>query len=197
MTYRHSVLQTVGDLFVNLGNSNLPQVKQAVFYGIGVLARVDPVNSNAFCQKCVPLLINNIRNDPTRKITFHGATDNAVASLVKIMKYCNVSSNEILQAIFEGLPLMHDDEEFPEVYSFIFHHLNQQFASLPVEKQVNILIQPILQDLTEELAPSFKNEYAHVFHTCLQNPAFKASLEQIMKSVSEKSQRDVETFFAK
>ena len=195
MTYKQSVIGLVGEQFAQKLQIDNAQIKQAVSYGIGVYAQVEPMNSRAYCQQCVPLLINNIEMDQQRMLSYHGATDNAIAALVKIMKHCQIKTPEMVRAIFKGLPLYADEEELVTVYGYIFTNMQQEFMASPMEKQVVIMVEPILRGLTKQLAPSFKAQYAQVFHVCMQNAGFKQGLELMMGGVSANSQREVEEFF--
>eukprot|EP00835_Amoeboradix_gromovi_P000337 NODE_11_length_46995_cov_0.451872.p20 type:complete len:198 gc:universal NODE_11_length_46995_cov_0.451872:20987-21580(+) len=196
MTYKLSVILNVGETFASMLTTPTESIKQAVSYGIGVLAQVDPMNSRQYCEQCIPLLINNINMDSDRNVTSYGATDNAIAALIKIMKYAHIQTPEMVNAVFKGLPLLADEEEFQQVYDYIFTSCIQHFNACPYNKQVAILIEPIFKGLTKQQFPSqFKQLYSQVFSMCLQNNEFKMNLEQLLSTVSANSQRQVHDFF--
>lgn len=100
---------------------NVAEVRQACFYGIGVLAMHGGLDYAATCAEVVGKLVDIIGCPNGRSDDNITATENAVAALTKILKYNNslINVDEILPHWLQSLPVFEDEDEIPHVYGYL------------------------------------------------------------------------------
>lgn len=99
-----------------------PEVRQAAFYGCGVLAMFGGEQYAQTCAMLVPILVEQIMTQNAREPENLTVTENAISAVAKILKY-NSSAiqnvDEVTAMWFQNLPVTEDDEEAPHVYGYL------------------------------------------------------------------------------
>ncbi|KAJ1930154.1 importin subunit beta-3 [Tieghemiomyces parasiticus] len=103
-------------------------VAQASVYGIGVAAQYGGPQYAEACAHAAPILAGLLGSPQARLAEREYVTDNAVASLGKILRYnaSGVDASALLSAWYAGLPIVHDEEECPAVYEYLLELLDQR-----------------------------------------------------------------------
>jgi len=99
----------------------IPEVRQAAAYGIGVCGKCGGIEYAATCAETLPKLIQMITAPRSREEENVGATENAIAAIAKIIEF-NSSHFDVNQAIstwITFLPILVDVDEAAYVYDFL------------------------------------------------------------------------------
>ncbi|KAJ5085436.1 Importin subunit beta-3 [Penicillium argentinense] len=103
--------------------------RQAAAYGVGVAAQKGGPNWADFVAASIPSLFQVIQHPQSRTEEHVFATENASASIAKILHY-NASkvqgAQDIVTSWIETLPIIFDEEAAPYAYSFIAQLIDQQ-----------------------------------------------------------------------
>lgn len=103
-----------------LGDAD-PDTRQAAVYGIGMCSEYAPGLYEAFCLESLPLLLKLIDHADAKAPSIVTVTDNAMAAVARICQafpQC-VDLAAILPHWIAGLPVTHDEEEAPGVYTWL------------------------------------------------------------------------------
>ncbi|KAL7751650.1 importin subunit beta-3 [Sorochytrium milnesiophthora] len=98
-----------------------PELRQSAAYGVGICARFGGPDFADACAAAIPNLFRAVQGPDARSEDNVMATENAIAAIGKICRYnaTKLDVNQVLPAWVALLPVVHDDEEAPEVYSFL------------------------------------------------------------------------------
>lgn len=106
----------------------IPANRQAACYGIGVAAQNGGPAYADFCAAALPRLFNACQHPNARLDDHVFATENACASIAKILKF-NASKVPNAQSVVEHwigtLPVVNDDEAAPYAYNFLADLIEQ------------------------------------------------------------------------
>ncbi len=99
----------------------MPEVRQASSYGIGVMAMNGGAQYAQACATAIPLLIQVINDRESRSVENIQATENAISAVTKILKYNSsaINLNQILPTWFSWFPVYDDTEETPHIYGYL------------------------------------------------------------------------------
>uniref|UniRef100_A0A2K6F815 Importin 5 n=1 Tax=Propithecus coquereli TaxID=379532 RepID=A0A2K6F815_PROCO len=100
---------------------NIPEVRQAAAYGLGVMAQYGGDNYRPFCTEALPLLVRVIQSADSKTKENVNATENCISAVGKIMKFkpdC-VNVEEVLPHWLSWLPLHEDKEEAVQTFSYL------------------------------------------------------------------------------
>ncbi|KAI9666712.1 MAG: hypothetical protein M1821_004648 [Bathelium mastoideum] len=108
---------------------DVPANRQAATYGVGVVAQRGGEAWSEFVAAAVPELFHVVQRPGARKDDDVFATENACASIAKILhfnaaKVANVQ--QVVEAWVETLPVVNDEEAAPYAYSFLATLIEQQ-----------------------------------------------------------------------
>ena len=90
--YQHHFLKQLMEFLTD----STPGVRQAAAYGVGALAVKFPGPDSpylAFCQSCIPRLVNVIQGSTSREEDNVTATENCISAITKIFKYIILAEN--------------------------------------------------------------------------------------------------------
>ncbi|KAF2433836.1 ARM repeat-containing protein [Tothia fuscella] len=96
--------------------------RQAAVYGVGVAARFGGEAWAEFCAASLPVLFEATRRSNAREDDDVYATENACATIAKILHYSNSkvgNVGEVVTAWIDTLPVENDEEAAPYAYSFL------------------------------------------------------------------------------
>lgn len=102
--------------------------RQAAAYGVGVAAHKGGQNWAEFVSASLPMLFAVTQRPNAREDDDVYATENACASIAKILHYCNSkvqNPQEVVQAWVETLPVVNDEEAAPYAYAFLAQLIEQ------------------------------------------------------------------------
>ncbi|KAF2234745.1 putative importin beta-3 subunit [Viridothelium virens] len=107
---------------------DVPANRQAATYGVGVVAQKGGEAWSEFVAAAVPELFQVVQRAGARKDDDVFATENACASIAKILHY-NASKvgdvGQVVEAWVETLPVVNDEEAAPYAYSFLATLIDQ------------------------------------------------------------------------
>ena len=105
-----------------------PANRQAACYGVGVAAQSGGSNWASFSAESLPLLFQVTQLPQAREDDHVFATENACASIVKILQ-SNASkvpnAQDVASHWLATLPVVNDDEAAPYAYMFLAHMIDQ------------------------------------------------------------------------
>ncbi|KAL2911866.1 importin subunit beta-3 [Polyrhizophydium stewartii] len=142
-----------------------PNVRQTAAYGIGSAAKLGGETYRAVTISALPSLAAVIRDPNARKEENTLATENAVAAVGKICKAHGASGafdiNQVLPAWFDALPIVEDQEEFDDAYTFLLDLIEAGHPALPLSNPA--ILAKLVDILTQVLAvPGLKDKDALV-----------------------------------
>ena len=101
---------------------NAPANRQAACYGVGVAAHKGGDAWAEFASGSLPMLFEVTQRPNARSDDDAFATENACASIAKILHYNNTkvqNVQDVVTAWIETLPVVNDEEAAPYAYSFL------------------------------------------------------------------------------
>ncbi|KAI9685217.1 MAG: hypothetical protein M1820_010831 [Bogoriella megaspora] len=108
---------------------DVPANRQAATYGVGVVAQKGGEAWSDFVALSLPELFHVVQRPNARKDDDVFATENASASIAKILHY-NSSKvgnvQQVVEAWVDTLPVVNDEEAAPYAYSFLAQLIDQQ-----------------------------------------------------------------------
>lgn len=173
--------------------------RQAAAYGVGVAAQKGGAAWSDFCAAAIPTLFQVTQIPGAREEEHVFATENASASIAKILHYNNSkvqNPQEIVSGWIQTLPVTNDEEAAPFAYSFLAELIDQ---SNPVTTEPNsaaTLFKFIVQALeAETLQGNTATKVAQSAKALVQRTGIDA--EGIIRSLnlSEESMRSIQSYF--
>ena len=107
---------------------DVPANRQAATYGVGVVAQRGGDAWSAFVAAAVPELFQVTQRPNARKDDDVFATENACASIAKILHFNSskvTNAGQVVEAWVETLPVVNDEEAAPYAYSFLASLIEQ------------------------------------------------------------------------
>ena len=107
---------------------DIPANRQAACYGAGVAAHKGGEPWSEFANASLPLLFQAARRADAREEDHAFATENACASIAKILQFNNSkipNVQEVVQGWIETLPVVNDEEAAPYAYAFLAQLIDQ------------------------------------------------------------------------
>ncbi|KAI9797958.1 MAG: hypothetical protein M1833_005014 [Piccolia ochrophora] len=108
---------------------DVPANRQAAVYGVGIAAHKGGAPWSEFVAASIPTLIQVTQRPQARDEDHVFATENACASIAKILHY-NPSKvgnvQDVIGAWINTLPVVNDEEAAPYAYSFLVQLIDQQ-----------------------------------------------------------------------
>ncbi|KAI7364514.1 ARM repeat-containing protein [Hortaea werneckii] len=108
---------------------NAPANRQAACYGVGVAAHKGGEAWAEFASGSLPMLFEVTQRPNARSDDDAFATENACASIAKILHYNNTkvqNVQDVVTAWIETLPVVNDEEAAPYAYSFLAELIERQ-----------------------------------------------------------------------
>lgn len=102
--------------------------RQAASYGVGTAAQKGGPAWSDFVAQCIPMLFQVTQRPGAREEDHVFATENACASIAKILHYNNSkvqNPQEVANNWIDTLPIVNDEEAAPYAYSFLAQMIEQ------------------------------------------------------------------------
>ncbi|KAI7872213.1 armadillo-type protein [Spinellus fusiger] len=144
------------------------EVRQASAYGVGVWAQYGGPQYADVCAGALEPLFAMIKGPTAREEGDVYATENAISAIAKICKFNGSKTNvdQALSAWFVTLPILHDDQEAPFVYTYLLDLLESHHHSIlgtnnsNIVSLVKIFAEVLSSDiLSQELAVRMVNSF--------------------------------------
>ncbi|CAG8663708.1 8238_t:CDS:10, partial [Funneliformis caledonium] len=115
-------------------------VRQAAAYGIGVCAQFGGENYADAVAAALTPLFQVINSEGSRKDENVYATENAISAISKILKYnhSKFDVNAVIPAWFASLPILYDEEEAAQTYTYLLDLLESQHPAILGNNNENI-----------------------------------------------------------
>ncbi|KAF2144507.1 uncharacterized protein K452DRAFT_223047 [Aplosporella prunicola CBS 121167] len=120
--------QHIIEPLVNGMRDNVAANRQAAVYGVGVAAQKGGEAWSDFVNACLPALFEVIQRPNAREDDDVFATENACASIAKILHFNNTkvaNVQEVVDAWVNTLPITNDEEAAPFAYAFLAQLIDQ------------------------------------------------------------------------
>ena len=107
---------------------NVPANRQAAAYGVGVAAHKGGAQWSDFAAASIPSLFQVTQHAQAREDDHVFATENACASIAKVLHYNATkvpSVQDVIAAWLDTLPIVNDEEAAPFAYSFLARLVEQ------------------------------------------------------------------------
>ncbi|KAI9024505.1 hypothetical protein CLU79DRAFT_834266 [Phycomyces nitens] len=128
------------------------EVRQAAAYGVGIWGQFGGPQYADACVAALEPLFAMINSPNAREEGEVYATENAISAVAKICKFngAKTNVNQVLSAWFATLPILHDDQEAPFVYTYLLDLLEAHHPSILGPNNDNIV--GLVKIFTEVLA---------------------------------------------
>ena len=181
--------------------SSINDLRHAANYTIGACATVLGASMQSVIPQCIKLLTQSIKQSNSRNAENEPATDNAISTLCKIIKYCSVDDScklQLFTIILYALPCREngDTEESMNVHEMLFYFIEYNYNQLITNDQqlqqlVNIILQ--LCHTPELLLPITKSKLTQFVqqHTQIQqlvntmDKSKQDTLQQLIQSSTQ------------
>ncbi|PGH27552.1 hypothetical protein AJ80_00793 [Polytolypa hystricis UAMH7299] len=124
-TYKDHILQPLVNGMMDENAAN----RQAAAYGVGIAAQKGGLAWSDFVAASIPTLFQIIQHAQARAEEHVFATENASASIAKILHYNSskvANPQEVVENWINTLPIVNDEEAAPYAYSFLAQLIDQQ-----------------------------------------------------------------------
>jgi len=103
------------------------EIRQAALYGIGQLAQQNGATFSDYFQSIIPNIVQIISHPDARSDDCIMATENGIAAIGRILKFCPqlVNHNDLLKCWTNWLPIWEDDTEVPFVMEYLLQLIEQ------------------------------------------------------------------------
>lgn len=102
-------------------------IRRAAFYGIGQMAKINGPTFQEFFQSIIPSIVQSINHPNARNDEYITATENGIAAICRILKYCPQIANhsDLLKCWVDWLPIWEDEDEVPVVMEYLLELIEQ------------------------------------------------------------------------
>ncbi|KAK3832761.1 MAG: importin subunit beta-3 [Linnemannia gamsii] len=134
-----------------------PEVRQAACYGLGLCGQFGGAPYAELCSAALSPLFQVIHEPGSRTTENIFVTENAISAVTKICKFNNshFDINTVLPSWVQTLPILHDEEEAPQTYSYMLDLLESQHPAVLGLNNVNMphLVTVMVEALVAGLVP--------------------------------------------
>eukprot|EP00842_Homolaphlyctis_polyrhiza_P004970 jgi/Hompol1/5474/HPOL_001964-RA len=140
-----------------------PNVRQTAAYGIGVAAKLGEASYMNICISSLENLVQVVQSPSARTEENTLATENAISAIGKICRAAgqmnaSLDLNAILPIWFEALPIIEDQEEFEDTYTFLLDLVEMDHPAVSCTNNTPRLAK-LVDIFTQVLAiPGFKGQ---------------------------------------
>ncbi|KAF4308679.1 importin subunit beta-3 [Botryosphaeria dothidea] len=169
--------------------------RQAAVYGVGVAAQKGGEAWSDFVNNCLPILFEVIARPNARDDDDVFATENACASIAKILHY-NSSKvpnvQEVVNAWADTLPIVNDEEAAPYAYAFLAQLIDQNNPAV-LAKAPQCFTNVALALEAETLQGNIASTVVRATKQLVQNAGLDAN--QLLSGLTPEAQHTVRAYF--
>lgn len=116
------------------------EIRQASLYGVGQLAQQLGPTFAQFFQTTLPSIVQLVNDPQSRSNENILATENAIAAVTRILKYCpNIPNHaELMQCWLQWLPIWDDETEVPGVLEYFITLIEQNHPIIMGQNSSNL-----------------------------------------------------------
>ncbi|KAI9874587.1 MAG: hypothetical protein M1830_009588 [Pleopsidium flavum] len=174
---------------------DVPANRQAASYGVGIAGQKGGQPWSEFVAASIPTLFTACQRPTARDDDHVFATENACASIAKIMHY-NASKvpnfQDVVTHWIDTLPIVNDEEAAPYAYSFLAQLIDQQNpAVLSQAAKIFIFVAQALE--AETLQGATTTRIVAAAKQLVANAGIDAN--QILSTLTPETQQTVRSYF--
>ncbi|KAK8243541.1 armadillo-type protein [Phyllosticta capitalensis] len=187
--------QQIMEPLVNGMRDDVAANRQAAVYGVGVAAQKGGESWSDFVAACLPTLFEVIQRPNAREDDDVFATENACASIAKILHFNNSkvgNVQEVVAAWVDTLPIVNDEEAAPYAYAFLAQLIDQNNpAVLSKAPQCFTYVAQALE--AETLQGNIATQIVRATKQLVQTAGLDAG--QLLATLTPETQQTVRAFF--